>query len=377
MTDVESAAMQLGELARGVPPGGFGRTGSVKITSLSCSRCGAPVGIAARFCLRCGLRVVPAENNIGRDLLVSTVAATDTQHRQMRIINAIIPVMLVLAAAVFVIADTVTPGQPAAGLVTCALSVVAYLIVSLISLGRYGRTLGHIVLGLRTVDRISATPITVERLVRGALARARLEATRTFDLRRGRDPVSVAFAPLATDALIVSTVEPASGPGNIMSAGAQTGSIYQGTLSREDVSMGQSDKTNRLAELTIAVDGAGADSDTAQVVTVLFDSGQRFELAPCAVIGRNPAPFAGMGDGAVVAIADLSRSLSKTHALLEWDGRELWVTDLGSSNGTGIIGPDRELIRLEAHVRTPVLADWTVAPGERTLTFLVRDRRGA
>ena len=161
-----------------------------------------------------------------------------------------------------------------------------------------------------------------------------------------------------------------------MNAGSQTGSFSEGTLTREDVSIGQSDKTGRSAERTIAVDGAGTDSETAQVVTVVLDSGQHFELAPSAVIGRNPEPIAGVEDGAVVAIADLSRSLSKTHALLEWDGRELWVTDLGSSNGTGIIGPDRELIRLEAHVRTPVLTDWTLAPGERTLTFRVSDRRG-
>lgn len=376
MTDVESAAMQLGELARGVPPGGFGRTGNVEIASLSCSQCGAPVGIAARFCLRCGLQIVPAENSVGRDLLVSTVAATATQQRQMTVVNAVIPGMLVLAAIVIVISGPVTPGQSAAALVICALSLVAYLIVSLISLGRYGRTLGHIVLGLRTVDRLSATPITVERLVWSGLARTWLEATRTFDLRRGRDPVSVAFAPLATDALIFLTVEPASGLRNLMNAGSQTGSFSEGTLTREDVSIGQSDKTDRSAERTIAVDGAGTDSETAQVVTVVLDSGQHFELAPSAVIGRNPEPIAGVEDGAVVAIADLSRSLSKTHALLEWDGRELWVTDLGSSNGTGIIGPDRELIRLEAHVRTPVLTDWTLAPGERTLTFRVSDRRG-
>lgn len=377
MTGVETAAMQLGELESGVAPGGLGRMGSVEIASLSCSRCGSPIGGAARFCLRCGLRVVPAENSTGRDLLVGTVPATGTQQREMAIIDAVIPGILILAAIAFVIASRMTPGQPATGLIISALCLVAYLVISFISLGRYGRTLGHIVLGLRTVDRVSATPITVERLARGVLARVWLEATRTFDIRRGRDPVSVAFAPLATEALVVSTVEPASGSRNLMNAGSQTGSIHEGTLSREDVSMGQSDKTNRLAELAIAVDGAGADSDTAQVVTVVLDSGQRFELEPSAVIGRNPAPFAGIEDGAVVAIADLSRSLSKTHALLEWDGRELWVTDLGSSNGTGMIGPDGELIRLEPNTRTPVPADWTVAPGERTLTFLVGDRRGA
>ena len=63
---------------------------------------------------------------------------------------------------------------------------------------------------------------------------------------------------------------------------------------------------------------------------------------------------------------DLSRTLSKSHARLEWDGRLAWVTDLGSTNGTilqaaGVPHP------LLPHQRTPLPAEATLELGDRVV----------
>jgi uncharacterized RDD family membrane protein YckC len=324
--------------------------------------------------------VVSAETGGSRHLLSGTVAATDVHEREIAFIDAVVPGILILTALLIAVVNRTAPGYSAAGIVTCLLLMVAYVAVSVFALGRYGRTLGRFVLGLRTVDDITATPITVQRLVRDALARRWLSGTLTCDIRHGRDPVSAAFAEVPANALVAFSRDP-----------ILTAPQHEGAEQHPSAAAGIDETTLSRAQLPTAKphDHPGLHSDvepsdtsaqatTADLeLTVVLDSGQRFELAPCALIGRNPAAGSGGAECAIVAIADLSRTLSKTHALLEWDGKELWVTDVGSSNGTGIIGPDGQLFALEPLSRTPVPPDWTVAPGERSLTFRVGERQGA
>lgn len=57
-------------------------------------------------------------------------------------------------------------------------------------------------------------------------------------------------------------------------------------------------------------------------------------------------------------VNDLSRSVSKTHASLRWDGRHLWVADRGSTNGTIVLTAQGE--------RSAASADGVaVEPGSR------------
>ena len=84
------------------------------------------------------------------------------------------------------------------------------------------------------------------------------------------------------------------------------------------------------------------------------------------VLGRNPsAPTDAPADA--YRWTDLSRTLSKSHALLEWDGRLLWVTDLGSTNGTALrtSGARQPLL---PHQRTPLPAEATLELGDRVVT---------
>ncbi|MFJ4254559.1 FHA domain-containing protein [Microbacterium sp. NPDC090003] len=108
----------------------------------------------------------------------------------------------------------------------------------------------------------------------------------------------------------------------------------------------------------------------------LLDSGQRLPFARALVVGRNPTADA-RGEQRF-SWPDLSRTLSKTHARLEWDGESVWVTDLGSANGTAMeVGAERAPLDPFVPARMP--ADAVLWLGDRSLTIAGsrRDRPGA
>lgn len=54
-------------------------------------------------------------------------------------------------------------------------------------------------------------------------------------------------------------------------------------------------------------------------------------------LGRNPSPTPGHEGSPVFAIPDTTKSVSKTHAMLEVDAQGLWVHDLNSTNGVWVV----------------------------------------
>ncbi|MFE7506696.1 FHA domain-containing protein [Promicromonospora sp. NPDC057488] len=99
----------------------------------------------------------------------------------------------------------------------------------------------------------------------------------------------------------------------------------------------------------------------------LIDGAERIEVLGSALLGRRPAPRPGEAVGDVVQIADPTRSVSSTHALLTWDGATLWLTDRGSTNGSWVVGTDGERQRAEPGVPLAVPAGGTVQLGNRAL----------
>jgi pSer/pThr/pTyr-binding forkhead associated (FHA) protein len=122
----------------------------------------------------------------------------------------------------------------------------------------------------------------------------------------------------------------------------------------------------------------------------VFDTGRRQVITTSLLIGRSPesnsARAASVGlaraapnkpDQPVLALADLSRTLSKTHALLEWSGSVLWVTDLHSANGSVLVSPGGERRPLVPGIRGPAAIGWTVECGSRSFTVrAVPERAG-
>lgn len=241
------------------------------------------------------------------DPLILTAPARAGQRVAALAVDVLVPLALAATAALLFLL-----GIPAAGWIL-ALLAVALVAVSVTSLGRSGLTPGRIAAGTRTVDRATgaaAGASVLARLVTGRLG--------TFDIHRGRDPFAPALSPFEFPAQQPAVATP-------------------------------------------------AHSTLAPVVEL--DSGQRFTLHAPLVLGRNPSAPAD-APAEVYRWADLSRTLSKSHARLEWDGRRVWVTDLASTNGTFVRAPGTPQPLLP-HQRTPLAAEATLELGDRIVTVRV------
>jgi hypothetical protein len=77
-----------------------------------------------------------------------------------------------------------------------------------------------------------------------------------------------------------------------------------------------------------------------------FDDGRSLPLEARMLLGRDPAAPSGSPSVALVPIDDPDRALSKTHAAIEVQADRVLVQDLGSTNGTFVVGTDGELQEL-------------------------------
>lgn len=104
---------------------------------------------------------------------------------------------------------------------------------------------------------------------------------------------------------------------------------------------------------------------------LVIDDGTAHLVQRAAVIGRNPT----FVDPAVslVAIPDLTRTISRTHLKVEVTATGLVVTDLGSSGGTVLDSTDEELPR---HVPTAIPWGTALVLGTRRIVFEQRRRSG-
>ncbi len=88
-------------------------------------------------------------------------------------------------------------------------------------------------------------------------------------------------------------------------------------------------------------------------------------LSERTVIGRNPVPADGE---AAIAVNDFSRTMSKKHLLIEHhDDGSIFVTDLGSTNGSTLRTDDGAIVSLTAHVRMPVSIGESILVEDHTI----------
>jgi hypothetical protein len=238
-----------------------------------------------------------------------------------------------------------------AAVVTSVVVALAVLLVAaaavLVPSLRRGRTIGNLATRTRTVGAVSGTPIGWRGLL--AAARGRAERPTAADLARVPDAVG----PLGR-AFGVVTVTTADGRDPLRLALQPLGVLGPPTSPAPAGARGHS------RSLT----------GTLRSVTLEFDGGAIFPLDGSAVVGRNPPPTDG---SSVIAVPDLSRLLSKTHARLEWTGTAVVVTDLGSTNGTSLQAEDGSLTELEPHVPTPVPRGVGIALADRSVTIHYRE----
>lgn len=97
-----------------------------------------------------------------------------------------------------------------------------------------------------------------------------------------------------------------------------------------------------------------------------FDDGASLDVPELGLVGRDPEPGPDESTALLIALADPSMQLSKTHAAFGLDERGgLWVLDRGSTNGTSATTPAGEL-ELSPGERTSIPLGSTVAVGGRT-----------
>ncbi len=111
----------------------------------------------------------------------------------------------------------------------------------------------------------------------------------------------------------------------------------------------------------------GAPAATRARVFAVMDSGEREPIDATIVIGR--APSAADPGQRLVAIADSTRSLSRTHLRIGPTRSGVWVEDAFSANGTSARLPDGRVLELPRGERRSVPPGTTLLMGERTLVL--------
>jgi hypothetical protein len=93
-----------------------------------------------------------------------------------------------------------------------------------------------------------------------------------------------------------------------------------------------------VPEAAPASPGTPAPAPAARAAwTLVLADGSEVPVRGVLLLGRNPAPFAAWPDAQLLAVADTTQSVSKTHAAFEVDDSGLWVHDLNSTNGVWVV----------------------------------------
>src|SRR4029450_686228 len=81
------------------------------------------------------------------------------------------------------------------------LSSIVFVVAQTLLFVRRGRSLGRLVLGLRTVDDLTGNPVGFRKIMARLITSHRIRRTVTADLARGRDPLTSALPRLPGSAL--------------------------------------------------------------------------------------------------------------------------------------------------------------------------------
>jgi len=303
------------------------------IGATRCCRCGRD-GSSGDFCGQCGTPWAGSlsESGTARSPLNGVVRAGIGRRTVAHGIDAVVPVALLALALAQAIGSVPGPTPWWLALLAAVLLVMIQALVVAVT----GRSVGRLVMGQRTVDDLTGTPVRVGRFVARVGQPGWHRHLVTADLRRGRDPWEITVAPAAAGSPVASGAIPAA-------------PVAGAALDRPAPPL--------LSPHSRARSSAG----------IVLDTGERYEIETALLLGRNPVDPQGGGDRALLAWPDLTRRLAKTHVLLEWSGSVLWVTDLHSGSGTSLVAPGGERQLLAPGVRSAAATGTTIDCGGRNV----------
>ena len=99
---------------------------------------------------------------------------------------------------------------------------------------------------------------------------------------------------------------------------------------------------------------------------IRLDDGSVLDLIGVLVIGRDPRPPAHLPQARPVALVDPTSSISRTHLAIGIERGAIWVSDLGSVNGTELVSATGRRV-VGSGERVEISADTVVEFGERSL----------
>ncbi|TFC24433.1 FHA domain-containing protein [Cryobacterium sp. TMT1-3] len=365
--------------------------GNALLGAISCGRCGARLPTLGHYCDRCGVVCIAALAPGSSHGMLGGVVPASVSLRLWSLSLDAVPAVVLVALAV----GGALTGHGAVA-VLLALLLAAFLVLQVALFTTFGRSVGRLLLGLRTVDSLTGLPPTTVRAAASVLVVTpqAAGATVTTNLRRGRDPLAPALPPLGADQL-GHNVRPShstahTGGLEAVSIDAAGPATVMPEVAREPVAQHPLDAPATLAApaapaapavparaVQPADDGYAPKPPEVAMVSIVLDNDQTLQVASSLLMGRRPANRADGAQHPLFAWADLSRTLSKTHALLTWSGSLLWVTDLGSANGTTLVTPSGERMRLVAGTPTAAASGCTVELGDRTFGVRVPETTNA
>lgn len=298
----------------------------------SCGVCAAALPDGRDVCPRCGSRVQHPQASMPTVLAGTLPAATGS-----RALAAVVDVLLLLVALSPLVVGLLAPAGARAALVaTGAVLVVGLALAMWATLARAGQTPGSALLGLRTVDVLTGLPPGA-----GVGLRTWLRDTVTLDVRAGRDPlhdVAPDGPDVAPHEIAPREIRPAAPAVTTRATRAAHRTAAPATGPTPAPEPEPSRRARRAAQPATGalpvIDTPSAP--TASGMLLVAPDGARLEVTGLTLVGRNPEPAQGEVADQLIPLIDLTRSVSKTHASLRWDGRTLWVADRGSTNGTSV-----------------------------------------
>ncbi|ASN40404.1 hypothetical protein CGQ24_16250 [Arthrobacter sp. 7749] len=116
---------------------------------------------------------------------------------------------------------------------------------------------------------------------------------------------------------------------------------------------------------------AGGGTQVVRRAALAFDDGSYVPVPETGLIGRAPVAESADPHTFLIPLKDPERLLSKTHLSFGSDGADVWIMDLGSSNGTQVTPASGRPHNVPAHTRALLNDGDIVQVGSRTfrITF--------
>lgn len=114
---------------------------------------------------------------------------------------------------------------------------------------------------------------------------------------------------------------------------------------------------------------APAPAPETGALLLIFDTGQRVQLALPVAANLGRGPVASAHDDRLIVVTDPDASVSKTHLRIEHSRGRTWVTDFGSTNGSDVRSDDGQTTELVAGERVLLDDADRVRMGNRSFTI--------